>query len=141
MLRERNESGGTDTISCARTRSICTRYWGVGILDAPCLHKPFIYCVTSPARIGVSGNPTPCVGFSDSQREKFVVFAKPNGYSYGRSRSRSHWNLRIVPKEHASYFRRCVANGKSVGWRSTKKNEVNMRVRRRFMVAAVPAYC
>ena len=23
-------------------------------------------------------------------------------------------NLRIVPKEHTSYFRRCVANGKSV---------------------------
>src|SRR5262245_18330964 len=90
MLRERNESGGTDTISCARTRLICTRYWGVGILDAPCLHKSLIYCITSPARIGVSENPTPCVGFSDSQREKFVVFAKPNGYSYGRSRSRSH---------------------------------------------------
>ena len=50
-------------------------------------------------------------------------------------------NLRIVPEEHASYFRRCVANGKSVGGRSTKKDEVNMRVRRRFMVAAFPAYC
>src|SRR5215475_2722617 len=30
-------------------------------------------------------------------------------------------NLRIVPKEHASYFRRCVANGKPVGGRNTKE--------------------
>src|SRR5215467_13139600 len=52
--------------------------------DAPCLHKSFIYCVTSPARIGMSEYPTPCVGYSDSRREKFVVSAKPNGYSYGR---------------------------------------------------------
>src|SRR5215510_16598896 len=50
-------------------------------------------------------------------------------------------NLRIVPKEHASYFRRCVANGKSVGGRNTEKDEVNMGVRLRFMVAAFPAYC
>ena|SRR5262245_51395827 len=37
-------------------------------------------------------------------------------------------NLRLVPKEHASYFCRCVANGKSIGGRNTKKEEVNMRV-------------
>jgi len=32
----------------------------------------------------MSEYPTPCVGYSDSRREKFVVSAKPNGYSYGR---------------------------------------------------------